>query len=116
MDGLVWLRCAAVCCGVLRCAAVGGFCFVESFEMPSSQSASEVFDQVYLDIRAGLLVLGASLDRVDRGEGSELIEGDVRREKIQSGLEILASPGRNRAEQIQVLFSDPYQSGWNADD
>jgi hypothetical protein len=116
MGRAVWLRWAAVGCGGLRWAAVDGFCFVESFEMPSSQSASEVFDQVYLDIRAGLLVLGASLDRVDRGEGSELIEGDLRREKIQSGLEILSSPGQNRAEQIQVLFSDPYQSGWNADD
>ena len=30
------------------------------------------------------------------------------------GLEILAGPGLNRAEQIQVLFSDPYQPGWNS--
>ena len=84
--------------------------------MESVQSASEVFDQVYLDIRAGLLVLAASLDRVDRSEGAEAMGSDVRRERIQRGLEILSGPGLNRAEQIQILFSDPYQPGWNAVD
>jgi hypothetical protein len=41
---------------------------------------------------------------------------DVRRDLIQRGLEILSGPGLNRAEQIQILFSDPYQPGWNAVD
>ena len=84
--------------------------------MESVQSASEVFDQVYLDIRAGLLVLAASLDRVDRSDGADAIGTDERRERIQRGLKILAGPGFNRAEQIQVLFSDPYQPGWNSVD
>jgi len=84
--------------------------------MESVQSASEVFDQTYLDIRAGVLVLGASLDRIDRSEGGESICDDARRERIQRGLEILSGPGLNRAEQIQVLFSDPYQPGWNTTD
>tara|TARA_B100000029_G_scaffold120821_2_gene114167 strand:+ start:865 stop:1128 length:264 start_codon:yes stop_codon:yes gene_type:complete len=81
--------------------------------MESVQSAQEVFDQVYLDVRASLLVLAASLDRIDRSEGAAVVGDDVRRQRIQEGIEILAGPGRNRAEQIQVLFSDPYQSGWN---
>jgi hypothetical protein len=81
--------------------------------MESIQSATEVFDQVYLDLRAGLLVLAASLDRVDRCEGSERIGEDLRRERIDQGLAILAAAGVNRAEQIQVLFSDPYTPGWN---
>ena len=84
--------------------------------MESVQNATEVFDQVYLDIRAGLLVLAASLDRIDRSEGAEAVGDDVRRERIQQGLEILSSPGLNRAEQIQVLFSDPYRLGWNTAD
>ncbi len=84
--------------------------------MESVQNATEVFDQVYLDIRAGLLVLAASLDRIDRSEGAEAVGDDVRRERIQQGLEILSGPGLNRAEQIQVLFSDPYRSGWNTAD
>ena len=84
--------------------------------MESVQSASEVFDQTYLDIRAGVLVLGASLDRIDRSEGGESICDDARRERIQRGLEILSGPGLNRAEQIQVLFSDRYQPGWNSVD
>ena len=84
--------------------------------MESVQSASEVFDEVYLDLRAGLLVLAASLDRIDRCEGSERIGEDLRRERIGQCLEILATPGLNRAEQIQVLFSDPYTPGWNLTD
>ena len=82
--------------------------------MESVQNAAEVFDQVYLDIRAGLLVLGASLDRIDRSDGAGAVGADERRERIRQGLEILAGPGLNRAEQIQVLFSDPYQTGWNS--
>ena len=82
--------------------------------MESVQNAAEVFDQVYLDIRAGLLVLGASLDRIDRSDGAGAVGADERRERIRQGLEILAGPGLNRAEQIQVLFSDPYQPGWNS--
>ena len=82
--------------------------------MESVQNAAEVFDQVYLDIRAGLLVLGASLDRIDRSDGAGAVGADERRERIRQGLEILAGPGLNRAEQIQVLISDPYQPGWNS--
>jgi len=84
--------------------------------METLQSASEVFDQVYLDLRAGVLVLAASLDRIDRCEGSERIGEDLRRVRIEQSLEILATPGLNRAEQIQVLFSDAYTPGWNSAD
>ena len=37
-------------------------CGQKGLVMESVQNATEVFDQVYLDIRAGLLVLAASLD------------------------------------------------------
>jgi hypothetical protein len=32
---------------------------------------------------------------------------------IQQGLGILASAGSDRAERIQMLFSDEYIEGWN---
>ena len=82
--------------------------------MDSQQSAPEVFDQVYLDIRARVLQVAASLDRIDRSEDAETVQEDRRRSLIQQELELLCRPGLNRAEQIQVIFSDPYQSGWNA--
>ncbi len=52
---------------------------------------------------ARLLQLAASLDRLDRAEGT--VEGDVRLEKIREALAILASPDADRAEKIQLLFS-----------
>ncbi len=82
--------------------------------MDSQQTAVEVFDQVYLDVRAQVLQVAASLDRIDRSEDAEVVQQDRRRALIQQGLEVLGQPGLNRAEQIQVIFSDPYQPGWNA--
>ncbi|REJ65230.1 MAG: hypothetical protein DWQ31_19015 [Planctomycetota bacterium] len=75
-------------------------------------SAAEVLDREFLEIRAKLLQLAASLDRFDRGDGS--VAGDERYELIRRGLDILRDASPEKAEQIQRLFSRDYDDNWQA--
>lgn len=80
--------------------------------MPSVHTAAEIFDQNFLEVRAKLLELAASLDRIERADSDGSIDNDARRRQIQQSLEILSRPGTNRAEQIQLIFSDLYDPEW----
>ena len=80
--------------------------------MPIPLDAPEVLDREFLEIRARLLHIAASLDRLDRAEGK--VAGDPRLEKIKKSLAILAADEANRAERIQLLFSRPYEADWKA--
>lgn len=77
-------------------------------------NAAELLDRHYLEVRARLLEIAATLDRIDRGEGGT--EQDARMKQIQEGLHILLAAGDDetgsRAERIQHLFSFPYQPDW----
>jgi hypothetical protein len=81
--------------------------------MPTIQSASQVLDRHYLEVRCGLLDLAAALDRVARSDGASALAADPRLDLIRKGIDILSSDGTDRAERIQLLFSDRYQEGWN---
>ena len=105
--------------------------------MSSSLSADAVLDRVYLEIRCKLLDIAACLDRVARAEETRAeetraeetraeetrahspadepnaVESDARLAQIAQGIDILSSPGLDRAERIQMLFSDPYVAHWN---
>ena len=72
--------------------------------------APEILNRVYLDIRAKLLEVGASLDRLDRAEGS--VQDDPRLQRIRQALAILAADQSDRAEKIQLLCSLPFETGW----
>jgi hypothetical protein len=78
--------------------------------MPSGRVAREVFDQELLPIRAKLLEIAAALDRIDRADGS--IAGDPRRTQVQAAIQVLLRPEDDRAEQIQLIFSRPYEAKW----
>ena len=80
--------------------------------MSTPLSASEVLNREFLDVRARLLQIAASLDRLDRAEGA--VQGDPRLQKIRQALHILAAGDADRAEQIQLLFSRPYDARWQA--
>ena len=74
-------------------------------------TASAVLDREFLEIRAKLLEVAASLDRLERAAGS--VEGDPRLERIRQAIELLADEsGRDRAEAIQLLFSRQYDPNW----
>ncbi|MGI9519235.1 MAG: hypothetical protein ACR2NP_19450 [Pirellulaceae bacterium] len=76
--------------------------------MTSSRTSQEIFDREFLEIRAKLLELAASFDRLERGSG----EMDERSQLIARGLEILSDPADGKAERIQVLFSREYSADW----
>ena len=78
--------------------------------MTVSATAPEILDQEFLAMRAKLLELAASLDRLDRGDGS--VARDPRIGQIRDGIEMLAQDQPDRAEQIQLIFSRVYDDGW----
>ena len=78
--------------------------------MPSARTAHYVFDQELLPIRAKLLEVAAALDRIDRANGSTA--GDPRRTQVQAAIQVLLRPEDDRAEQIQLIFSRPYEDDW----
>jgi hypothetical protein len=73
-------------------------------------TAPAVLNREFLELRAKILELAASLDRLDRAEG--VVSDDARLTKLRRGLEILLSDDPDRAERIQLLFSRPYHEDW----
>jgi len=67
--------------------------------------AKQVFDNYFLETRAKLIEIAANLDRVDRAPNLIELRGDWRLTFVDEALKILQSPGPNRAEQIQRLYS-----------
>ena len=78
--------------------------------MPSTRTAREIFDQEFLLARAKILEVAAAHDRIDRADGS--LANDVRRTQIQAAIQVLLRPDDDRAEQIQLIFSRPYDREW----
>ncbi len=78
--------------------------------MPKSVAAHDVLDREFLECRAKILELAASLDRMDRGDGS--VDGDRRMQLIRRGFEILCEASSGRAERVQLLFSREYDENW----
>lgn len=81
--------------------------------MPASMNAEKVLEREFLEIRAKILELAASFDRLDRGDGS--VRDDARMRLIQQGLRVLQQDSGDRAEQIQLLFSRDYDPNWYGD-
>jgi hypothetical protein len=79
-----------------------------------TSSASNTLNTESLGIRCRLIELAAALDRIDRADGSAA--DDPRMAQIRRSLEILAGDRPNRAEQVQMVFSLPYEEGPGARD
>jgi hypothetical protein len=83
-------------------------------QMPSPMTAAEVLEREFLEIRAKILELAASFDRLHRSEG--VVQGDPRVILIREALDVLATTDRGgRAEEIQLLFSRQYPDDWRRD-
>ncbi|MCH1493701.1 MAG: hypothetical protein L7U72_00620 [Rubripirellula sp.] len=82
------------------------------------QNAEEILDGTFLEVRAKLLEVAATLDRIERAQGDS---GDFnhqstqRRKKLDQAVEILLSSGNDRAERLQKLFSREYEDAWRDD-
>ena len=78
--------------------------------MPTPMPAAAVLDREFLEIRAKILQIAASLDRLDRGDGD--VRSDARYQQLLQGLEVLGEPDAGRAERVQTLFSLAYDADW----
>jgi hypothetical protein len=76
----------------------------------STMSAQEVLEREFLEIRAKILELAASLDRLDRASGT--VTSDARYARIQQGVSVLLEDEPGRAERVQLLFSRSYEDNW----
>lgn len=81
--------------------------------MAANAPAQTVLDRHYLDMRCGILDLAAMLDRIERSAEASAQLADPRMKLIREGIEILLTRGTDRAERVQLLFSDEYTEGWN---
>jgi hypothetical protein len=74
-------------------------------------TAVAILDQEFLPMRAKLLEIAATLDRLDRADGNAA--NDRRVGQVHSAVEtLLRGDAGERAEQIQLLFSRPYDDDW----
>ncbi len=80
--------------------------------MSDLRAADQIIDVEFLTIRAKILELAASLDRIERGEGE--MQDEEPMELIQRALQILLDDDPQKAERIQLLFSREYDGDWRA--
>ncbi|MDA8745766.1 hypothetical protein N9N28_14125 [Rubripirellula amarantea] len=79
-----------------------------------SRNADQILAESFLDVRAKLLEVAATLDRVDRA-GKLDQEQEQQRGKILEAMQICMSDSANRAEQLQHLFSRPFDPQWRTE-
>lgn len=79
----------------------------------SDRSAPEILQESFLEVRAKLLEIAATLDRIDRADES-VNETSVaaKRAQIDEAIQILLQDEFTRASDLQLLFSRQYDSTW----
>ncbi len=81
----------------------------------TDRSADQILDATFLEVRAKLLEVAATLDRIDRAadDGAPLSDAAAqRRQKLNEAIRLLLSEGPDRAERLQLLFSRKYETTW----
>ena len=75
--------------------------------MPAMQTAQQILDQSFLEMRSRCLSLAADLDRIQRAEaGHDILQTDPRLQKLHRAIQVLLEDNRNRAAHVQMIFSD----------
>lgn len=82
--------------------------------MIQPRNAAQVLDRDFLEVRHRILELAAALDRLDAAPGppGEHPHPERRLAQIRQALDALREPGPDRAETVQLLFSDEYDPRW----
>lgn len=81
-------------------------------DVPHQRDSLEVLDRDFLEIRAKILEIAASLDRIDRAPARHGEHPDPRLAQVRQALDALGQPGPDRAETIQLIFSLSYDAAW----
>lgn len=79
------------------------------------QSATQILEDKFLEVRAKLLEVAATLDRIDRTADDDApLDSSVQpmRQRVDDAIRILLSEGPDRAERLQRLFSREYEDNW----
>ncbi len=74
--------------------------------------ASSLLAKEFLEMRCRLIDLAASLDRMDRAPGGEVLRNDIRLNQLLHAARLLADGKPDRAERLQMLFSDSFNPSW----
>ncbi len=82
--------------------------------MSVPMSREQVVDRYFLEMRAKVLEVAASLDRIDRSNPAGNDANDARLGKLQRAIRVLLDPGPGRAEKVQQIFSRTYDPAWRA--
>ncbi|MEL6108744.1 MAG: hypothetical protein AAFU85_22280 [Planctomycetota bacterium] len=79
-----------------------------------NRSGDKIVGESFLEVRAKLLEVAATFDRIDRGCSEGTLGDDAlsKRELLRAATEILLSDQADRAERLQRLFSRGYESDW----
>lgn len=78
--------------------------------MASTFPTVSPLDREFLPTRAKILEIASALDRIQRSNATE--REDPRWEQLQAGINLLFAADPERAEQVQLLFSRPYEENW----
>lgn len=71
------------------------------------RDAQQTLEQYFLEMRWRCLSLAADLDRVERAAGgAAVLKTDPRLAKLREAIGVLVNGSGNRAEQVQLIFSD----------
>jgi hypothetical protein len=71
------------------------------------RDATKILEEQFLEMRWRCLSLAADLDRVQRApQGGQALGSDARIAKLRQALQVLLGPEPDRAERVQMIFSD----------
>ncbi len=79
------------------------------------RAADQILNETFLELRAKLLEIAATLDRIERsadGGKSLSVHALARRKQVDEAIRICLSEGPDRAARLQRLFSREYESNW----
>ena len=74
--------------------------------------ASAALAAYYLEARCRLLDIAAILDRIGRGADATTFADDPRMARLREGLNAILTLEGGRAEEVQRIFSLPYDPAW----
>jgi hypothetical protein len=78
--------------------------------IPSARTAEQILSEEYLIARSKILDLAATLDRLDRANGS--VDALTQMKLLEQGMAILQDNQPDKAKRVQLLLSRPYDPDW----
>ncbi len=82
--------------------------------MTVKRVAGDVLDAQFLEMRHQVLGLAADFDRLSRAVDAASLRDDPRFAKLHRAIGLLCEDGVDRAQRVQMVFSDEYDAGWRS--